>query len=442
MIVGMDSTPTPQSLSSGGSFVFWIVLIAIVLALIAIASVLSMLWTKHYIEKKIKSDLYNTGYNLGQQLLYLAVHDCDDTKSYISYEGTEKHYADDFEDYKQHEKCSENGSSASLVSNSMPPSSCSSDATFFSYNLAVFLMRLCENVNISNCLANEPSERMTKASSSSDAASTELQPLKLPDGGSFDSSLVTEFRRDSTTDGTIDVTIINNSDSDSNTGSVPRIDRSIYAYMLHDRTTETTFLVWSGSSTTYMWIRDAEVITEPLPEYMNIYQYPNVYVHRGFLSIYEDLRDDIIAAWSNTYKRITRNLVICGHSLGGALASLSAFDLFGNNVIEYPSQQYHSSSSSSRSPTTLRSVHVYTFGSPKVGNIAYAEAFNEYVPTRVKCNTIRIFNTEDIVPYVPVMGPSFSMTYTHVGNNVAFSNNYGNIFDNHTKAYLQQPLLR
>ena len=99
-------------------------------------------------------------------------------------------------------------------------------------------------------------------------------------------------------------------------------------------------------------------------------------VHRGFKEALEEV-------WSNLFPYIRKlrdkgcKIWITGHSLGAALATLSA-DLYGS------------------------AQGVYTFGSPRVGNKAFKENF--------KVKIYRIVNNHDIVARVPPPGK-----YVHVG---------------------------
>ncbi len=81
-----------------------------------------------------------------------------------------------------------------------------------------------------------------------------------------------------------------------------------------------------------------------------------------------------------------QTLRIAGHSLGAALATLLAIDLAGNGII---------------TPT------VYTFASPKVGNLTFASAYNGLIPV-----SWRIANSPDVAPKVPLLG------YAHVNTEV------------------------
>jgi hypothetical protein len=76
----------------------------------------------------------------------------------------------------------------------------------------------------------------------------------------------------------------------------------------------------------------------------------------------------------------TFDIWITGHSLGGAMASITAFNMSidGNSFLP------------SRMPL------IYTFGQPRIGNSELAKAYNLYLPL-----TFRVVNNKDTVPHVP-----------------------------------------
>ena len=74
-----------------------------------------------------------------------------------------------------------------------------------------------------------------------------------------------------------------------------------------------------------------------------------------------------------------KQVTVIGHSLGSALATLTAADIALNNL------------SGARN-----GLQIYTFASPRVGLLDFAAAFNAAVPT-----SFRVWNTLDIVPEVP-----------------------------------------
>jgi Predicted lipase len=112
----------------------------------------------------------------------------------------------------------------------------------------------------------------------------------------------------------------------------------------------------------------------------DLYQVPYCFVnnagktHHGFTCTYQSARDGLIRELNKL--SATKRLFIAGHSLGGALAVLAAFDIAVNTGFQNPV--------------------VYTYGSPRTGDPAFASRFNQVVK-----NSIRIFNIHDIIPTLP-----------------------------------------
>ncbi|MFO0879836.1 MAG: lipase family protein [Gemmataceae bacterium] len=100
--------------------------------------------------------------------------------------------------------------------------------------------------------------------------------------------------------------------------------------------------------------------------------------HLGFLNALADIWEPVFTAVEAEMKKKERPLWITGHSLGGAIAMLSAW-LFKRKFVN---------------------VHqVYTFGAPMIGNAAASEAFDKALPDRV----FRYVNATDPVPLLPTM---------------------------------------
>jgi Lipase (class 3) len=88
------------------------------------------------------------------------------------------------------------------------------------------------------------------------------------------------------------------------------------------------------------------------------------------------------------------SVTICGHSLGGALATLLVLDLAAT-AANPGNTQYE----------RFANPVAYTYASPRTGDAAFATKFNQLVP-----NSNRIENRLDIVPHLP---PQFT-GYVHV----------------------------
>ncbi|KAL9407848.1 hypothetical protein AB3S75_046399 [Citrus x aurantiifolia] len=115
-------------------------------------------------------------------------------------------------------------------------------------------------------------------------------------------------------------------------------------------------------------------------------------VHHGFYSAYHNttIRPAIINAVERAkdfYGDL--NIMVTGHSMGGAMAAFCGLDLTVNLGIQ--------------------NVQVMTFGQPRIGNAAFASYYTQLVP-----NTFRVTNGHDIVPHLPPYYSYFPQkTYHH-----------------------------
>jgi len=133
------------------------------------------------------------------------------------------------------------------------------------------------------------------------------------------------------------------------------------------------------------WFQDAKIGTEkcPFTEAGD--------TEDGFTDVYKSFAVSAPGGSSVTASLATifgskqvNSLTICGHSLGGALATLQALDVAANSKFNNPT--------------------VYTYASPRTGDAQFASAYDSKVP-----NTFRIVNTADLVPKLPLPPP-----YEHV----------------------------
>lgn len=115
--------------------------------------------------------------------------------------------------------------------------------------------------------------------------------------------------------------------------------------------------------------------------------------HAGFLKAYRSVRAEVLDVLGTMLAGEQRGwtIYVTGHSLGGALSTLCAYDCAKKRW---------------QSPRPV--VVNYSFGSPRVGNRAFAQSFNALVP-----DCWRVVNSNDAVPLVPRL-----MGYAHVGGKV------------------------
>jgi hypothetical protein len=101
---------------------------------------------------------------------------------------------------------------------------------------------------------------------------------------------------------------------------------------------------------------------------------PHGLVHKGFYDAYQSMKFQVDAILK---ERNTKHLWVTGHSLGGALALVCAYDL-----SEVEQQQLNG---------------VITFGQPMVAR----QKFADYIDTLLARRYARFVNRDDIVPKVP-----------------------------------------
>jgi triacylglycerol lipase len=136
------------------------------------------------------------------------------------------------------------------------------------------------------------------------------------------------------------------------------------------------YVVIRGTESPLEWLEDATLIPVPFaPDWGNTTQ--------GFKGIYNQLSSTINQAIQTLRStNAFTALYLTGHSLGAALAQLAAADIYIRQHV---------------SPVS------YTLASPRTGDPAFTAAFD-----RAGLQNWRIFNTEDIVPTLPLSTPDLA----------------------------------
>ena len=137
------------------------------------------------------------------------------------------------------------------------------------------------------------------------------------------------------------------------------------------------------------WIHDAEFDSVPCPFLAGA-----GHTEDGFTDMYESLTtgtEPDSPTVANALAKLAfphpvTSVTICGHSLGGALATLLALDLAANTVFKGPA--------------------VYTYASPRTGDSLFASTYDQVVT-----DSYRIANRLDIIPALPP-----PIDYEHVLN--------------------------
>jgi predicted lipase len=145
------------------------------------------------------------------------------------------------------------------------------------------------------------------------------------------------------------------------------------AAILNELTSDRLYIVFRGSDKSIDWINNFQFRQQ-------IYPYGDgnsaVQFHRGIMMAYFAVRKSLLEAMD---RFVGQQVIVTGHSLGGALATIAALD------IQYNLGQKRD----------LR-FEVYTFGSPRVGNAAMVASYNGRIP-----NSYRFIYGWDVVTRVP-----------------------------------------
>lgn len=135
-------------------------------------------------------------------------------------------------------------------------------------------------------------------------------------------------------------------------------------------------IVFRGTVAEDEWVKDVLIMQSAAPFAPEIDSgiAPDTRVHTGFARMFQQL-DPPPESWGEYLDDPNATpLILSGHSLGGALATLSAMQLH------------------------RRSPRLLTFGAPRVGNPAFAERFAQLIPPG---RALRLVNHWDPIPGLP-----------------------------------------
>ena len=161
-------------------------------------------------------------------------------------------------------------------------------------------------------------------------------------------------------------------------------DSDVFGLIGNNLAEKVAFVSFRGTQDVIDWQHNLDTLYEPY-----VFVKGAGDVHMGFRSIYKTLRDSIGAGLEAACQGCD-HLFVTGHSLGAALAVLSAPDLAANMP-----------------PRMI--PNLITFAGPRAGLLIFHHFFNQRIPI-----CYRVVATHDVVPRVPLFVPPLLM-YEHVG---------------------------
>jgi len=172
-----------------------------------------------------------------------------------------------------------------------------------------------------------------------------------------------------------------------------------YLHTIYDKATDTQgfigiqsnqiWIVFRGTESYTNWLDDGEVILSSTD------LCTDCKVHHGFLKCYTNTIDQVLTALSTVTKDYPNyEIIVTGHSLGGAIATLVTAKLYNTKLY--------------------KPIH-YSFGSPRVGN----ENFASYCMSTFT-NSNRITHYKDMVPHIPYE----SLGYYHITSEIYEDENH------------------
>lgn len=144
------------------------------------------------------------------------------------------------------------------------------------------------------------------------------------------------------------------------------------------------FVVWRGTESARDFLTDALAVKAPAFT-------KDVKIHLGFLNSTQSVKVKLQALLTIAIEKViggenkVGNIYVTGHSLGGALATISAVQI----AFMFPSLKDR--------------IKVVTIGSPRVGNRSFKRLFKNNIK-----ESIRVVHDNDVVPRIP------KLNYFHV----------------------------
>ncbi|MDH5402001.1 MAG: lipase family protein [Candidatus Heimdallarchaeota archaeon] len=159
-------------------------------------------------------------------------------------------------------------------------------------------------------------------------------------------------------------------------------DTDTQAFIARD--TSNLVLSFRGTSSIKDALNDLTITRVRYPKTKNFLFHPRI--HQGFFNAYSSVKSNIQSKIQSLLKDEPLEVYITGHSLGAALANITALDLVLDKIVKNPK--------------------LYTFGCPKVGNRKYTKIISKTLK-----NMYNVIDVNDIIPRTPPSFKSFRSYY-------------------------------
>lgn len=140
--------------------------------------------------------------------------------------------------------------------------------------------------------------------------------------------------------------------------------------------TRDIYVYFRGSESQKDWKTNINILGDAIPQDWGCKFGPVMRTHQGYTKAFSSIAskmEDVVVQFAQ--QPGNRRIVFCGHSMGGALATMAGLYV----ACKQPSLRPH--------------IAVVTFGAPQVGDGNFVEFFNTTIPT-----SMRIVNPNDPVP--------------------------------------------
>lgn len=137
------------------------------------------------------------------------------------------------------------------------------------------------------------------------------------------------------------------------------------------------YVFFTGSESSKDWQNNVDIRGSQVPDTWGCASAKPLRTHMGYMQAFSSIADPVLAALQSKLATTptVHRVVFCGHSMGGAIATLAALYV------------------ACKMPSVRPNVCCVTFGSPQVGDGNFVAFFNDTVPV-----CVRVVNPMDPVP--------------------------------------------